>query len=170
VALGGGKFVTTSGEAWYVYMCKAMVAKAREVGRCMTVLPITLGAKEYRTYLAARTRSTNPINDNLIEILRLNASLFVEPKTQMLTTVGTEIPCGGPFQPRYKNLNGRCIETSPTLQLTTTPINVAELTKDWDEVMPSNGKVLNFGFGGIYDNKGVLDIEQFLQTPRAMTG
>jgi hypothetical protein len=162
--------VTTSGEAWYVYMCKAMVAKAREVGRCMTALPITLGAKEYRTYLAARTRSTNPINDNLIEILRLNASLFVEPKTQMLTTVGTEIPCGGPFQPRYKNLNGRCIETSPTLQLTTTPINVAELTKDWDEVMPSNGKVLNFGFGGIYDNKGVLDIEQFLQTPRAMTG
>jgi hypothetical protein len=118
-ALGGGKIVTASGEAWYVYMCKAMVAKAREVGRCMTALPITLGAKEYRTYLAARTRSTNLINDDLIETLRLNASLFVEPKTRMLTTVGTEIPCGGPFQPRYKNLNGRWIETSPTLQLTT---------------------------------------------------
>jgi hypothetical protein len=48
-ALGGGKFVTASGEAWYVYMCKAMVAKAREVGQCMTALPITLGANEYRT-------------------------------------------------------------------------------------------------------------------------
>jgi hypothetical protein len=59
--------VTTSGEAWYVYMCKAMVARARDVGRCMTALPITLGAKEYRTYLAARTRSTNPITDDLIE-------------------------------------------------------------------------------------------------------
>jgi hypothetical protein len=65
-ALGGRKFVTASGEAWYVYMCKAMVAKAREVGRCMTALPITLGAKEYRTYLAARTRSTNLINDDLV--------------------------------------------------------------------------------------------------------
>jgi hypothetical protein len=169
-ALGGGKFVTASGEAWNVYMCKAMVARAREVGQCMTALPITLGAKEYRTYLAVWTRSTNPIKDDLIETLRLNLSLFVEPKTRMLTTVGTKIPCGGPFQPRYKNLNGRWIKTSPTLQLTTTPIDVAKLTKDWDEVMPSNWKVLNFGFCGIYEDKAVLDIEQFFQTPRAMTG
>jgi hypothetical protein len=128
-ALGGGKFVTDLGEACFFYMCKAMVARAREVGRCMTALPITLGAKEYRTYLAARTRSTNMINDDLIETLRQNASLFVEPKTRMLTTVGTETPCGGPFQPRYKNLIGRWIETSPTLQLTTTPIDVAKLTQ-----------------------------------------
>jgi hypothetical protein len=88
-ALGGGKFVTPSGEAWYVYMCKAMVAKAREVGRCMTALPITLGAKEYRAYLAAWTGSINLINAELIETLRMNASLFVEPKTRMLTFVGT---------------------------------------------------------------------------------
>jgi hypothetical protein len=67
----------------------------------MTALPIILGAKEYKAYLAARTGSTNLINDKLIKTLRMNASLFVEPKTQMLTAVGTEIPCGGPFQPRY---------------------------------------------------------------------
>jgi hypothetical protein len=47
---------------------------------------------------------------------------------------------------------------------------VAELTKDLDEVMPSKGKVLNFGFGGIYYNKAVLDIKEFLQTPRATAG
>jgi hypothetical protein len=51
----------------------------------MTALLITLGAKEYRTYSAAWTWSTNPINDDLIETLRLNASLFVEPKTRMKT-------------------------------------------------------------------------------------
>jgi hypothetical protein len=135
-ALGGGKFVTALGKAWFVYMRKAMVAKAREVGRCMTALPVVLGAKEYRTYLVARTRSTNLINNDLIEIL------YVEPKTRMLTTVGTEIPCGGLFQPRYKNMNGRWIETSPTLQLTTTPINAAELTETWDKLMPSNEQVL----------------------------
>jgi hypothetical protein len=61
----------------------------------MTALPIILGAKEYKTYLAAQTGSTNLINDDeLIETLPRNASLFVEPKTQMLTNVGTEIPCG----------------------------------------------------------------------------
>jgi hypothetical protein len=85
----------------------------------------------------------------------------------MLTTVGTEIPCGGPFQPRFRNLNGRWIETSPTLQLAATPIDVAEY---WDEVMPTDEKVLDFSFGGIYDRQAVLDIEEFLQTPRATTG
>jgi hypothetical protein len=84
--------------------------------------------------------------------------------------VGTKIPCGGRFQPRYKNLNGRWIETSPTLQLAATPIDVAELTEDWDEVMPINEKVLDFGFGGIYDRQAVLDIKEFLQTPRVTTG
>jgi hypothetical protein len=85
-----------------------LVVKAGEVGRFMTALPIILGAKEYKIYLAARTGSTNLINnDELIETLRKNASLFVEPKTCMITTVGTEIPCGGPFQPKYRNLNGR---------------------------------------------------------------
>jgi hypothetical protein len=137
-----------------------MVAKAREVGRCMTALPVILGAKEYKAYLAARTWCTNLINDDeLIKTLQRNASLFVEPKTQMLTTVGTEIPCGGPFQPRYRNLNDRWIETSPTLQLAATPIDVAELTEDWDEVMPPDKKVLDFSFGGIYDRQAVLDIK-----------
>jgi hypothetical protein len=49
-ALGGRKLVTASGEAWFVYMCKAMVAKAREVGRCMTALPVILATKEYKEY------------------------------------------------------------------------------------------------------------------------
>jgi hypothetical protein len=137
----------------------------------MTALPIVLGAKEYKTYLALWTGPTNLIsNDELIETLRKNESLFVEPKTRMITTVGTEIPCGGPFQPRYRNLYSRWIETSPTLQLATTPINVAELTKDWDEVMPDEDRELDFNFGGIYDREAVLEIEEFLQTPRATAG
>jgi hypothetical protein len=120
----------------------------------MTALSIILGAKEYKIYLAAQTGSTNLINDNeLIETLRKNASLFVEPKIQMLTKVGTEIPCGGPFQPRYRNLNSRWIETSPTLRLAATPIDVAELTEDWDEVMPPDNRELDFIFGGIYNRQ-----------------
>jgi hypothetical protein len=42
---------------------------------------------------------------------------------------------------------------------------VAELTEDWDEVMPIDEKVLDFGFCGIYDRQTVLNIEEFLQTP-----
>jgi hypothetical protein len=170
-SLGGGKFITASGEAWYVYTCKALVAKSREVVICMTALPIILGAKEYRIYLAARTGSTNLTNNNkLIETLRKNASLFVEPKTLMLTNVGSEIPCGGPCQPRYQNLNGRWIETSPTLQLAATPIDVAELTEDWDEVMPPNDREYDFTFGRIYDRQAVLDIKEFFQRPWETTG
>jgi hypothetical protein len=106
-ALGGGRFVTASGEASLTYNCKALIVKAREVKKCMTALPIILDTKQYTKYLAIRTGPTNLINDaKLIETLRQNASLFVEPQTRVITTVGTEIPCGGPFQPIYRNLNG----------------------------------------------------------------
>jgi hypothetical protein len=75
---------------------------------------------------------------------------------------------GDRFSPGTRN--SRWIETSPTSQLAATSINVAELTEDWDEVMPIDEKVLDFGFGGIYDRQAVLDIEEFLQTPQATTG
>jgi hypothetical protein len=46
-SLRGGKLVPASGEAWFVYDCKALVVKAREVRECMTALPIILDAKQY---------------------------------------------------------------------------------------------------------------------------
>jgi hypothetical protein len=94
-SLGGGRFVTASGEAWFTYSCKALVVKAREVKKCMTALPIILSTKQYIEYLTIRRGPTNIITDaKLIETLRQNASLFVEPQTRVITTIGTEIPCG----------------------------------------------------------------------------
>jgi hypothetical protein len=169
--LGGGRFVTASGEAWFTYSCKALVVKAREVKKCMTALPITLSTKQYIEYLAIRRGPTNIITDaKLIETLRQNASLFVEPQTWVITTIGTEIPCGGPFQPIYRNLNGRWIKTSPTLQISTTPVDGVKLTKEWEEVKPDDDRKFDFMYGGVYDNAAVRDIEEFFQTPRATMG
>jgi hypothetical protein len=60
-ALGGGKFVTASSEAWFTYNCKALIVKAREVKKCMTALPIILDTKQYTEYLAIGTGPTNLI-------------------------------------------------------------------------------------------------------------
>jgi hypothetical protein len=170
-ALGGGRFLTASGKAWFTYSCKALIVKARELKKCMTALPIILDTKQYTKYLAIRNGSTYLINDaKLIETLRQNASLFVEPQTRVITTIGTEIPCGRPFQPIYRNLNGRWIATSPTLQIATTPVDVVELKKEWEEVKPDHKRKLDFMYGGVYDNMAVREIEDFLQTPRATTG
>jgi hypothetical protein len=137
----------------------------------MTALPIILDTKQYTEYLAIRNGPTNLINNaELIETLRQNASLFVEPQTRVITTIGTEIPCGGPYQPIYRNLNGRWIATSPTLQIATTPVDVVELTKEWEEVKPDDDRKLDFMYGGVYDDVAVWEIEEFLQTPRATTG
>jgi hypothetical protein len=65
--------------------------------------------------------------------------------------VGTEIPCRGPFQPIYRNLNGPWIATNPVLQLATTPVDVVELMKEWDEVKPDNDQKLDFVYGCIYN-------------------
>jgi hypothetical protein len=67
-SLGGGRFVTASGEAWFTYSCKALVVMAREVNRCMTALPIILNTKQYTEYLAIRRGPENAITDaGLIE-------------------------------------------------------------------------------------------------------
>jgi hypothetical protein len=74
--------VTASGEAWFTYRCKALIVKARELKKCMTALLIILNTKQYTEYLAIRNWPTNQINNaKLIETLRQNASLFVEPQT-----------------------------------------------------------------------------------------
>jgi hypothetical protein len=126
---------------------------AREVHKCMTALPITLSTKQFTEYLAIRRGPENVITDaRLIETLRQNASLFVAPQTRVLTTIGTEIPCGGPFQPIYQNQNGRWIMTSPTLQIATTPVDGVELTKEWEEVKPDDDRKLDFMYGGVYDD------------------
>jgi hypothetical protein len=116
--------------------------------------------------LAIRRGPDNIISDaRLIETLHRNASLFVEPQTRVLTTIRTEIPCGGPFQPIYINLNGRWIKTSPTLQIATTPVDGVELTKEWEEVKPEDNRKFDFMYGGVYDDAAVRDIEEFFQTP-----
>jgi hypothetical protein len=104
--------VTALGEAWFTYNCKALIVKAREVKK----LPIILDTKQYTEYLAIRTGPTNLINDaKLIETLRQNASLFVEPQTRVITTVGTEIPCGGPFQPIFTSIVWRLRDGQGTI-------------------------------------------------------
>jgi hypothetical protein len=39
-----------------------------------------------------------------------------------------------------------------------TPIDVAELTKEWDKVMPDDKEELYFSYDGIYDKEAVLEI------------
>ncbi len=148
-----------------------IIVMARELNKCMTALPIILNTQQYTEYLAIRRGPENAITDaGLIEALRQNASLFVEPQTRVLTKIGTEIPCGGPFQPIYRNLNGRWIMTSPVLQFATTPVDGVELTKEWKEVKPDSDRKLDFVYGGVYDDAAVREMEEFFQTPRATMG
>jgi hypothetical protein len=139
-----------------MYSCTTLIVMAREVNKCMTALSIILNTQQYTDYLAARRGPENAITDaGLIEALRRDASLFVEPQTQVLTKIETEIPCGGPFQLIYRNLNGRWIMTSPTLQIATIPVDGVELTKEWEEVKPDDDRKFDSVYGGVYDDAAV---------------
>jgi hypothetical protein len=121
--------------------------------------------------LEIRRGPENAITDaGFIEALRQNASLFVEPQTRVQTKTGTEIPCGGSFQPIYRNLNGHWIMTSPILHITTIPVDGVELTKEWEEVKLDDDRKFDFMYGGVYDDAAVRDIGEFFQTPRATMG
>jgi hypothetical protein len=77
---------------------------------------------------------------------------------------------GDPFQPIYRNRNGRWITTNPILQIETIPVDGVELTKEWEEVKPDDDRKFDFVYGGVYGDTAVLDIEEFFQTPRATMG
>jgi hypothetical protein len=65
----------------------------------------------------------------------------------------------------------RCLTIEYTMNTHThTPVDVVELTKEWEEVKPANNRQLDFMYGGVYDDVAVREIEEFLQTPRATTG
>jgi hypothetical protein len=67
-------------------------------------------------------------------------------------------PCGGSFQPIYRNLNGHWIMTSPILHIVTLPVDGVELTKEWEEVKLDDDRKFDFMYGGVYDDAAVRDI------------
>jgi hypothetical protein len=100
----------------------------------------------------------NTITDGgFIEALRQNTSLFVEPRTRTLTKTGTEIPCGGSFQPIYRNLNGRWIVTSPIRHVATIPVDGEEWTKKCEEVKLDDDRKFDFMYDGAYDDAAVRE-------------
>jgi hypothetical protein len=153
VSPGGGRSVTASGKAWFTYSCKALIVMARGVNKCMTALPIILNTQRYTDYLAIRRGPENAITGaGFIEALRQNASLFMEPQTRVLTKTGTETPCGGSFQPIYRNLNERWIMTNPILHIVTLPVDGVELTKEWEEMKLDDDRKFDFMYGRVYDD------------------
>jgi hypothetical protein len=170
-SLGGGLFITSSGESGFMYWCRSVVVEALPLSEtCYSALPVQLrdeDAIHLRKILAGEgedhTKVTLP-------------QLFREPKSGRLTTVATEMACVPALAPLYRNRHGNWIKmTHVGIHQAPVPGNPRQeldesyFTVDKDE-LPAPGK------RSIYNNDTILHTLWFLAAqnlrdlgaPRAM--
>jgi hypothetical protein len=73
-ALGNSWFTTASGEAWYRYKCKQVVALAREKEFCYSSIPVELSKADFDQYLRWRGLDPKVVTPDKI-------NFFIEPHT-----------------------------------------------------------------------------------------
>ena len=103
--LGDGLYITSSGEAGFLYHCRRVVVEALPFSKtCYSALPVKLQDKDekhLRRILVGEGGDPSQV--------RL-PPLFREPKSGRITTVATPMACTPQFPPLYRNLNGNWLK------------------------------------------------------------
>ena len=164
--LGGNRFVSAAGEAWYTYQCRPIVVRARQAEECYDSLPVTLAEEDLEVYLAARSSSTQERENGSKPL-----EFFMEPHSHRLTTVGIPGPCAPPFTPLFRNRHQRWIAAGGSknrFYLAARPQQLEILAMEGS--FEPMGTEVDYDGGGIYDAEAIRNMELFSQAPRAGHG
>ena len=167
--LGNGKFATSSGEAYYTYICPTLIVQAIDADSCYDSLPVRLQPADHDRLLhfelerqveEAEQLGLSPEEmTNATDIM-----FFIEPHSHILTTASIKMPCLSQFAPIYKNIRERWITVNPAIQPTTAPTRIAS-SNALPEV--SYQDRLNFARAGIYSPSTLRQMTRHRMLPRA---
>lgn len=170
--LGDGVFATAAGDMWYRYRCKDLVVQATELDDCYSSLPVTLQQPDLLEFLQARVDSlagkrqaeTDSYNETI-------TTLFIEPHTHRLTSVGIRIDCIRHFTPAYRNLKNDWVKATPHITPTASPMvmEVGDTASQFDRKVDLFLLDKNTENAGIYDAQDVREMEQRSQNQRTTT-
>lgn len=167
-SLGGGKFATAAGEAWYTYRCRPITVIGIDADECYSALPIHLIANDAKRYLTARYPNATEEEKATFATPGDVPRFFMEPHTNRLTTIGTPTPCVAQFAPLYRNKQQTWVQVSPALQPAGNPemIQAHANTIDGAE-FEFLEREYQTSPSGIYTQTQVAKMEVFTQAPRA---
>ena len=104
--LGNNTFATSSGEVIYQYLCEPLLVQAVEADQCYESLPVRLIEES--------------LPEGYVNYFK-NHHLFLEPLTHRITLSGIPIPCSSQFPAKYKNIEGKWLSITPTLNASPRP-------------------------------------------------
>ena len=104
--LGNNTFATSSGEVIYQYLCEPLLVQAVEADQCYESLPVRLIEES--------------LPEGYVNYFK-NHHLFLEPLTHRITLSGIPIPCSSQFPAKYRNVEGKWLSITPTLNASPKP-------------------------------------------------
>ena len=168
--LGKGRYVTASGEAWYQYSCRPILATALDKTECYDSLPVQLAPKDLYVYLRTRGMVETMDSYKIEELGKpdhpMRAALpefFVSPITRMVGTKAAIRPCSPLFQPLYVNVKKQWIRATPGIEVTTAP---QELFSNSTPYRVSPAPRYDMEGGGVYDVEKIRGHEMWMLNPQ----
>ena len=149
-----GTFVTASGDAWYRYQCRPIIAVGVQTATCYNALPIQLTPADLQRYAGAKNISVASITN-----------LFLEPHTHVLSNVAITTPCTSLFTPLYRNTRGDWIKwggAGADLEIISPPTETAFVV-DKDRKNLINHRSFDSYADGLYSGAALDDAEQWRQ-------
>ena len=117
--IGGGIFITSSGEAGRLYHCREVIVEALpHTQGCHNALPVRMAGEDERHLQEILTEEGADADQILVP------TMYLEPRSRLLTTVATPIACVPQFAPLYRNRQGEW------LQMTQHGVQLAPAPKD----------------------------------------
>ena len=152
--LGHGVFATASGEAWWRYKCKEIVARAMDLPKCHTALPVTLLNSDVVAHFAAAGKE-----------VPTSYQFYLEPHSHRLLTAAATKECAPKLAPLFRTAHGRWISAGPRVALTEAPhrLNALHVLPDDDEIGNTD-----YAKGGLYTEEDVAEMDKFRMLPNVV--
>jgi len=150
-ALGGGRFATGRGEAWYTYGCAKVIARAEDKPKCYNALPVSISSTDLEAHLAARG-----------EAQFRKFEFFVEPVTKRLLTAAAEMACDPVLRPMFQNAQGGWLFAGPQVIRAPTPHQLVSLS---NALIQSQYSHTNLAKGGLYTAEQIKTMDLTRQLP-----
>lgn len=128
-ALGNAWYLTASGEVYYRYRCRPVIAKVRKTQECYNALPLELSHSDRSQFIRSRvmhqSRNETFDKDHFVESNRdlHNIEFFAEPKTRLLVTSATIVPCSSIYPSLWRNTRGNWISVGKEIRHAATPLS-----------------------------------------------
>ncbi len=135
IALSHGQFATIGGEALHVYQCPRIKVQAIDAKDCYDSLPVRLTPQDHDRLVGfeqqqqqAKQRQLHLEADEFTNSSAVQ--FFLEPHSQLISTISAVSPCLPQFAAYYQNDRGQWVTADPAIRTVAPPCTLQPLNPE----------------------------------------